>query len=120
MLESKCDSVIKNMIKLVEDVYPYTEIIKNPPNPDYFDKFDLISDLKKVILENRKYLDFYRDIRRITAKMKDLHFNTISIPSKRVIVMPKTAFFCRSTCFFSNFCTSLFGSSHFLSSRRFS
>ena len=79
--ESQCQSVIQNMIKLIEDGYAYNEIIKNPPNIEYFGKYNLIDDLKRVETKERKYFDFYRDIRRITAQMKDGHFNILPIKS---------------------------------------
>ena len=72
MAEAKCNLVIDNMIN---------DIIKNPPNVEYFGKHNLIEDLKRVITQNRKYFDFYRDIRRITAQMKDGHFNILPIES---------------------------------------
>ena len=73
--ESSCQNVIQNVIKIVEEGYAYTDIIKNPPNKEYFGKYDLLEQLKKIETNNRKFYDFYRDIRRITAQMKDLHFN---------------------------------------------
>ena len=79
--EEKCKTVVDNVIKLMEEGYIYTEIIKNPPNPEYFGKVDLIGDLQKVETKNRKYYDFFRDIRRIIGKMKDGHLNIIATNS---------------------------------------
>ena len=79
--EEKCKIVVNNIIKLMEDGYIYTDIIKNPPNPEYFGKVDLISDLKNVETKNRKYYDFFRDIRRIIGKMKDGHLNIVAANS---------------------------------------
>ena len=77
MEESKCKLTIDSMVKLIEEGYAYNDIIKNPPNKEYFGQYDLIGELKKVETSNRKYFDFYRDIRRITAHMKDGHFNIL-------------------------------------------
>ena len=79
--EEKCKSVIDNVKKLMEDGYIYNEIIKNPPNPEYYGKVDLISDLNNVETKNRKYYDFFRDIRRIIGKMKDDHLNIVASKS---------------------------------------
>ena len=79
--EEKCKTIVDNVIKLMEDGYIYTDIIKNPPNPEYFGKVDLISDLKNVETKDRKFYDFFRDIRRIIGKMKDGHLNIIASKS---------------------------------------
>ena len=76
--DEKCKSVIDNIKKLIEEGYVYTDIIKNPPNPEYFCKVDLISELNEVKTKKRKYYDFFRDIRRILGKMKDGHLNIIA------------------------------------------
>ena len=79
--EEKCNITVENVIKLMKEGYIYTEIIRNPPNPEYFGVVDLISDLKKVETKNRKYYDFFRDIRRIIGKMKDGHLNIVATNS---------------------------------------
>ena len=79
--EEKCKLVVDSVTKLMNEGYIYTDIIKNPPNPEYFGKVDLISDLKKVQTSNRKYYDFFRDIRRIIGKMKDGHLNIVATKS---------------------------------------
>ena len=71
--EEKCKLVIENLKKLFEDAYIYTEIKKNPPNPEYFKPADLISDLNNIKTKDRKYYDFYRDIQRIFGKTRDGH-----------------------------------------------
>ena len=76
--EEKCKSVVNNIKKLIEEGYIYTDIIKNPPNPEYFGKVNLISDLNNVNTKKRKFYDFFRDIRRIIGKMKDGHLNIIA------------------------------------------
>ena len=79
--EEKCKLVVENVKKLMIEGYIYTDIIRNPPNPEYFGKVDLISDLDNVITKKRKYYDFFRDIRRIIGKMKDGHLNIIASKS---------------------------------------
>jgi hypothetical protein len=73
--EEKCKLVIESFKKLYNDGYVYTEIKKNPPNPDYFKAADLISDLDNIKTKDRKYYDFYREIREIVGKMRDLHLS---------------------------------------------
>ena len=73
----KSEIIMNNIIKLIEEGYIYNDIIKNPPNIENYGKVDLISELKKVETNNRKYLDFYRDIRKIMSKVKDVHFNIL-------------------------------------------
>jgi hypothetical protein len=57
--EEKCKIVVDNVKKLMEEGYIYTDIIKNPPNPDYFGTVDLIADLNGVETKNRKFYDFF-------------------------------------------------------------
>ena len=76
--EEKCKLVIESFKKLYQDGYVYTEIKKKPPNPDYFEPADLISDLNNIKTKDRKYYDFYRDIREIVGKMRDLHLSMIA------------------------------------------
>ena len=79
--EEKCNLVIENVKKLIEEGYIYNDIIKSPPNPEYFGKVNLISELSNIKTRKRKYYDLFRDIRRILGKMKDAHLNIIGINS---------------------------------------
>ena len=58
----------------LKEVFIYNDIIKNPPNKDYYGSVDLIEEFSKINTQGRKYYDFFRDIKRITAKLKDGHF----------------------------------------------
>ena len=73
--EEKCKLVIESFKKIFEDGYIYTDIIKNPPNPEYFGSVDLIANLDDIKTKDRKFYDFYRDLRRIIGSMKDLHLS---------------------------------------------
>ena len=79
--EENCKIVVDNVKKLMEDGYIYTDIIQNPPNPDYFGTVNLTSDLNEVETKNRTFYEFFRDIRRILGKMKDGHLNIIASKS---------------------------------------
>jgi hypothetical protein len=87
--EEKCKIVVDNVKKLMKEGYIYTDIIKNPPNPDYFGTVDLIADLNGVETKNRKFYDFFRDIRRILGKMKDGNLNLIASKSPNVYDLKK-------------------------------
>ena len=79
--EDKSKLILNNIIKLIEEGYAYNDIIKNPPNGEYFMKIDLISELKKIETKNKRYFDFYRDIRRITSRANDVYLNILPIRS---------------------------------------
>lgn len=66
--ETLCNKVIDSLINLVSDIYIYNDIAKHPPNEDYYGKIDIIEELKKIETKDRKYYDFYRDIKRVIAK----------------------------------------------------
>ena len=72
--ESKCKKVIDTLKYMVKEVFVYNDIIKNPPNKDYYGSVNLTEELNKIETRERKYYDFYRDIKRIAAKLKDMHF----------------------------------------------
>ena len=73
--EEKCVSAINSLVKLFEEGYIYTDIKKNPPNKEYFGAVDIISELKAIETKNRKYYDFFRDIKRVLGKIKDGHLS---------------------------------------------
>ena len=73
--EEKCVLAIDSLVKLFEEGYIYTDIKKNPPNKEYFGVVDIISELKSIQTKDRKYYDFFRDIKRILGKIKDGHLN---------------------------------------------
>ena len=79
--EENCTIVRDNLIKLFQEGYIYTDIKKNPPNKDYFGAADIISELKNIQVINRKYYDFYRDIKRIFGKTKDGHLSIAAAKS---------------------------------------
>ena len=71
--------VIKN-IKDILDIYVYTDIAKTPPDiigyKNYHHrKINLKEGISKISTSNRKFYEFYQDIKRILTTVKDLHFN---------------------------------------------
>ena len=75
--DDKAQIILNNIIKLIEEGYVYNDILKNPPNAEHFWKINLISELKKIETKNRRFFDFYRDIRRITSQSKDVYLNIL-------------------------------------------
>ena len=65
-------SIISNLT-IILDSYVYLDIIKNPPN-NLHDKIDLKQELNEInTSEQRPFYEFYRDFRKITSKVKDIH-----------------------------------------------
>ena len=79
--EEKCKIAIDSLIKLFNEGYIYTDIKKNPPNIEYFGATDIIEDLNNIKVRDRKYYDFFRDIKRILGKIKDGHLNIAAMTS---------------------------------------
>ena len=79
--DEKTSNVIESLIKLFEDAYIYTDIKKSPPNPEYFGKLDIISEINNIQKYDRKYYDLYRDIKGILGKIKDGHLNIAAYTS---------------------------------------
>ena len=70
--KSKCQKVIDTLIYMIKEIYIFDDIAKNPPNDD---SIGLIKELNNIEINDEiKYYDFYRKIKRIIAKLKDLHF----------------------------------------------
>ena len=72
--EDSCKKVIGILINLVEEVYVFNDIAKNPPDEEYYGVINIVEEFRRINTKNRKYYDFYRDIKRVIAKLKDLHF----------------------------------------------
>ena len=65
------ENIISNLIKLFEKRYIFLDIAKSPPPP--FQPFDLIKELKSIKTENRKFYEFYQDLKKCLLKLKDGH-----------------------------------------------
>jgi len=77
--ESYCNNVITNLFK-VFDAYVFTEIATNPPkvleHSNYHHKeINLKEELNKVQKTNRKFYEFYQEIKKILTSPRDLHFD---------------------------------------------
>ena len=73
--EQYCKDVIKN-IKDILDIYVYTDIAQNPPYSNYHHrKINLKDEISKISTSNRKFYEFYQDIKMVLTTVKDLHFD---------------------------------------------
>ena len=79
--EENCTTAIENLKKLFKEAYIYTDIKKKPPNRKYFGAVDIIGELSNISVSDRKYYDFFRDIKRILGKIKDGHLGIVAYKS---------------------------------------
>ena len=86
--EENCTHAIDSLIKLFQGGYVYTDIKKNPPNVDYFGAADIIEELKNIETSNRKYYDFFRDVKRVIGKLKDGHLSIYANKSPNGFYLP--------------------------------
>ena len=67
--------IIKNIINILNEVYAFNEIIKNPPQPDfdtsYFPKIDFEQRLNEITYNNISIYKFYQSIKEILSDFKD-------------------------------------------------
>ena len=89
--EENCTIAIDNLKRLFKEGYIYTDIKKNPPNNEYYGAEDIIDELGKISLNDRKYYDFFRDIKRILGRIKDGHLNIAAYQSPNGYLIQKIA-----------------------------
>ena len=73
--ETNCKKVIDILVNLVNEIYIYNDITNKPPNETYYGSVNLTKEFLEIPTKDRKYYDFFRDIKRVIAKTKDLHFH---------------------------------------------
>jgi len=81
LTESYITYVLSNLVSIIEN-YVYLDIAQNPQifktTHSTHSPVDLIDSFNNVKKENRKYYEFYREIRQILGSVRDLHFNIYS------------------------------------------
>ena len=72
--KSKLEEIKNYILQSLNETYAYYEIIKNPPQPSfdnrYYDKVDFETELNKVTTENKSLYKFYQDIISTSNKIK--------------------------------------------------
>ena len=95
--EEHCKNVISNLTTVLDEVYVYTDYLKGPIQQKgfqvYDDQVDLLAELNNIETKNRRFYDFYRDIKKILTKTKDghLYFATNETPNNYPLIF---AIFC--------------------------
>ena len=77
MSQDDCNKIINNIIEAL-NVYIYTDIAKMPPKIPglenyHHERVDMIEELRKISITNRKFYEFYQDINRIIGSTRDGH-----------------------------------------------
>ena len=86
--EDYTNYVISNLASLL-NAYVFVDVSQNPKifktNHSTHEPIDLIDSINNVKKDNRKYYEFYREIRGILGTVKDMHLNIFSLksPNKR-------------------------------------
>ena len=88
--ESYAKNVLSNLTTIIENNYIFYDIVKNPPQPienvNYsHPAFDFREEFEKISTENRRFYDFYQDIKEVLGKPRDLHFNIQGIKTPKGI-----------------------------------
>ena len=69
-------NVVNDIITLL-DPYVFTDILKNPPQPegftDYFEPVDLIAELREINTNPATFYEFYRSVKRVLNSVQDGH-----------------------------------------------
>ena len=75
--EDTLNFIINNLEIIFNDIYAYTEISKNPPQPifdkNYFSKIDIPKRLRNIKTKNQNFYNFYQELMEIFGEIKDGH-----------------------------------------------
>ena len=77
--EKNLNLVLENLSEILNKVYVYNEISKNPPQPEfnktYYSKINIQEQLKNINTKNTTVYYFYRDIKLILNSFGDYHLS---------------------------------------------
>jgi len=77
--EENLNLIIENLSEVLNKVYVYNEVSKNPPQPDfnktYYTKINIQQQLKNINTKNTNLYNFYRDIKLILGSLGDYHLS---------------------------------------------
>lgn len=75
--EDDLNTVIDCFIKLFNQVYSYTEVAKNPPQPDfnnsYHEKVDIEKGLRSIKTKDTNMYEFFRELKLLFDRLGDRH-----------------------------------------------
>ena len=88
--EDYAKNLISNLSSIVEKYYVYNEIAQNPPKPNGLENYthapiNISKALNALETKNRKFYDFYREIREILGTPRDLHFRIYALKTPKGI-----------------------------------
>ena len=88
MEPEKCEKIIKAIQEALE-AYVFLDIAQNPPEieiPNYHHrKINLIEEIGNMSKENRKFYEFYQEIKAILSVVRDGHFSIRGIETPKGI-----------------------------------
>ena len=77
--EENLNLIIENLSEILNKVYAYNEVSKNPPQPEfnitYYAKINIQEQLKNINTKNKSVYHFYRDIKLILNSLGDYHLD---------------------------------------------
>ena len=77
--EENLNLVLENLSEILNKVYAYNEVSKNPPQPEfdksYYARINIQEQLKNINTKNTNVYKFYRDIKLILSNLGDYHLN---------------------------------------------
>ena len=77
--EENLNLVLENLSEILNKVYAYNEVSKNPPQPEfdktYYTSINIQEQLKNINTKNTNIYHFYRDIKLILNSLGDYHLN---------------------------------------------
>jgi hypothetical protein len=77
--ENDLNIIVDCFIKLFNQVYSYTEVAKNPPQPSfnssYHEKVDIEKGLRNIKTKDTNIYEFYRELKLLFDRLGDGHLN---------------------------------------------
>ena len=77
--EENLNLVLENLSEILNKIYVYNEVSKNPPQPEfnktYYTKINIQEQLKNINTKNTNVYHFYRDIKLTLNSLGDYHLN---------------------------------------------
>ena len=90
LAEGDCVEALESLATIL-DLYVYLDIAKNPPEiegyPNYHHKkVDLIEEIESIPTKDRKFYEFYQDVKKVLTTTRDLHFNIACLKVDNIVL----------------------------------